>query len=169
MILIISTCKNKLSEEEFVKPIERIVSKKFHTKHYTEKFDSNEYDKIIICGTSLKDFAYIDDLKMFSWLKNYKGKVLGICSGAQIIACVFGQSLKSETIIGSREVSITTKNSIANGRFKSYFLISKKIMFGDEFVSLAENEYAFRRNEMYGLLFHPEVLSPEIVDSFCAL
>ena len=67
MILIISICKEKLHELEFVKPIEDILKNnnaKFATKHYSKisKADLQRADKIIICGTSLKDNEYLQNL-----------------------------------------------------------------------------------------------------------
>jgi hypothetical protein len=62
MILIISTCSQNLNENEFVRPIEKLLLKNgfdYKTKHYSEISDVSEYDKIIICGTALKDFEYL--------------------------------------------------------------------------------------------------------------
>jgi len=66
MILLINICKEKLHELEFVKPIENILNKnkiEFQTKHYKKisKDDLNA-DKIVICGTSLKDKEYLEDI-----------------------------------------------------------------------------------------------------------
>jgi GMP synthase-like glutamine amidotransferase len=172
MILILSTCQQKLSEDEFVRPIEKILSKEDHrTKHYTEEFDPADYDSIIICGTAMMDFDYLNHLDKFSWLKDYTRCVLGICSGAQIIARVLGLELRDETLIGTRDVSVTTENGLANGKFRSYFLISKRPILRNFSVALDQDEYMFKiiDRDFYGLLFHPEVLNPEMIVRFCSI
>ena len=65
--LLISTCKNKLSEREFILPISQVLEDNHEILHYTECTVSkiSEFDKIIICGTSLKDNSYIEDLDIF--------------------------------------------------------------------------------------------------------
>ena len=57
-LLLISTCQEKLSEREFVHPISKILDSEQHQiLHYTEctRDTIQKFDKIIICGTSLKD------------------------------------------------------------------------------------------------------------------
>ena len=61
MILIISTCNNKLSEEEFVKPIATIVGD-CKIKHYNDVGYVDNYEKIIICGTALEDNEFLKNL-----------------------------------------------------------------------------------------------------------
>jgi GMP synthase-like glutamine amidotransferase len=172
MILLLSTCEQRLSEEEFVRPLEKALSSarlNFQTKHYLEDFDPKAYESVIICGTALKDFGYLKGIDRFSWIKDYKGKVLGICSGAQIIACVFGMGLRNKIMIGERKVAIKTKNKIAYGTFKSYFLISKVPVLKNGFLSLTKDESLIKKadREVYGLLFHPEVLNADIIARFC--
>ena len=60
-ILLISTCKEKLSEYEFVKPIVEIIeSFDYDIINYRnlETLDLQIYDKVIICGTSLQAVSY---------------------------------------------------------------------------------------------------------------
>ena len=64
MNLIINVCKERLHYYEFVKPVESILKQsgiKFITKHYSEVESVEEYNKIIICGTSLKDNKFRKD------------------------------------------------------------------------------------------------------------
>ena len=72
MILLINICNEKLHELEFVKPIEDILNKnniEFKTKHYSKIIKNDlKSDKIIICGTSLKDNDFLKNLKYFEWL-----------------------------------------------------------------------------------------------------
>ena len=81
MILLLNTSVESLHYYEFVKPIEDIIKNqnlKFKTLHYTQlkNKDLSGYEKIIICGTSLKDNKYLDDLEFFVWLKELKKPIL---------------------------------------------------------------------------------------------
>ena len=65
-ILVVSVNKEPLHYYEFVKPIEDVLKNeeiKFFTKHYAEvgKKDLEKASKIIICGTSLQDFDYLEE------------------------------------------------------------------------------------------------------------
>ena len=82
-VLIINISKEKLHYYEFVKPIEDILKEKkikFFTKHYTKlnSLDVDKVDKIIICGTSLKDNDFIKDenLTKFKWIKTNEKPIL---------------------------------------------------------------------------------------------
>jgi GMP synthase-like glutamine amidotransferase len=171
MILVLSTCSQKLSENEFVKPIETILQErglKFQTKHYSDRFDTSAYEKVIICGTALRDFRYLEEIERFSWIEKFNGSILGICSGAQIIARILGEELADKVLIGKERVDIKEKNRIANGEFESYFLISKTPST-EYFLTLDSKGYMFKHGnkEFYGVLFHPEVLNKEIIVNFC--
>jgi GMP synthase (glutamine-hydrolysing) len=173
MILIISTCSQKLNEDEFVRPIEKLLLKNgfdFETKHYF-KVSELEYDKIIICGTALKDFEYLKDIEKFSWIKDYDGKILGICSGMQIIAGVFGMKMKENVVIGIKEVVAAKQNTLINGKFKAYFLISKQPVLNNDFISLTKDDSIIKHKskEFYGCSFHPEVINQELIVNFCKL
>ena len=169
MILIISTCLDKLSEFEFVKPIEDIVKKsntKFFTKRY-DKVNSNDLkkaSKVIICGTALQDFGYLDKMEKFEWLKEFDKPVLGICAGMQIVAEVFGNKLIDQTKIGKFKVIVVKKNKLTKEKsFDSYFLHTKtaKIMKNFDILAKSDNSACIikhKEKEIYGCLFHLEVL-----------
>src|SRR3989344_4621898 len=79
MVLLINVCKEKLHYYEFVKPIEDILGKnnlRFFTRHYKKisKEDLENADKIIICGTSLKDNEFLEDIKKYSYKKFPRNK-----------------------------------------------------------------------------------------------
>jgi len=175
-ILIISTCSDKLSELEFVKPVEDILRRsrtKFLTRNYlnvTQK-DLKKARKIIICGTALKDFGYLESVDRFDWLKEFGRPVLGICAGMQILGKIFNNDLIKKIKIGQYNV-IAKKNKLTPREFKSYFLNSKAVDTKG-FEPLARTGrlccmFKHRRKELYGCLFHPEVLNPEIIMNFAA-
>lgn len=173
MILLLNTCSQKLSEEEFVRPIEKMLLKNnfdFEAKHHSENYNPFKYDKIIICGTALKDFEYLNDIERFSWIKKYEGKLLGICSGMQVISIVYGMKLKEKILIGSKEVKTASKGFLDKD-FKAYFLVSKQPVLNKVFIALAKDESVIKHKskDVYGFLFHPEVLNPELIIKFCSL
>lgn len=181
MILIISTCKEKLSEEEFVRPIADIIGKKLGQKYRVLKYtliknvnDLKRYNKIIICGTALQDFEYLKHLKRFSLLKEIDQPVLGICSGAQIIGSVFGAKLVNCREIGIVSVKVIKKNSLFSENFEAYALHQLALHKLSNFEILARSRKAvqaikLKEKEIYGILFHPEVRKEEIIHKFISL
>lgn len=177
MILIISTCLDKLSEFEFVEPLENILKKsqiRFFTKSYL-RIDYQDLDKakkVIICGTALKDFNYLKNINKFNWLKEFKKPVLGICAGMQVIAKIWENRLIKKVRIGQFDVKLVQENNLmAKKEFKSYFLNSKTVKVNELFVVLAKSGniecmIKHRYKEIYGCLFHPEVLNQEIIINF---
>ena len=167
MILIINVCKDKLSESEFVRPLAMLIEDHV-IQHYTKVrlADRKAADKIIIAGTALKDFDYLEG--KFSWLKKTKRPVLGICAGAQIIAKEFGYPLESFSLIGPQKVEIVGENRLAEGTFNAYFL-NTKIVNGCHPLAVSNGRSCMFRipeKEIYGCLFHPEVLNEDIIRRF---
>jgi GMP synthase (glutamine-hydrolysing) len=180
MILIVNVCLDRLNELEFVEPISKILEKvnnAFQVKHYS-KVDSNELisvDKIIICGTSLKDFEYLHYIDAFNYLNGLGKPVLGICAGMQIIAKTFGCELLDRKIIGQHVVKIEKQNPLTSiGEFYSYFLVSKIVKVNSSFDVIATTGCIAsiikqKGQEIYGCLFHPEVLNAELILNFCRI
>lgn len=176
MILIISTCFDKLSEYEFIKPVEDILKDcnvKFSTKDYLKiaEKDLKNAEKVIICGTALKDFNYLKNLHEFKWIRNFNKPVLGICSGMQILGKIFNNNLVEKEKIGQFEVNALKENRLISGKSKSYFLNSKIVKIGKCFEVLGKSNdlicvIKHKNKEFYGCLFHPEVLNPEIIKNF---
>ena len=160
MILIINLCKEKLHYYEFVKPVEDILKDKgikFFTKNYRKisEADLKKSDKIIICGTSLKDNMFLEHLNKFSGIKYFKKPILGICGGAHLIGLVFGGKLKKKKEIGLKKMNI--KNFLGiNGEKEVYHL--------HQFYVLPE---IYHKENIYATLFHPEVRNKEIIANFC--
>jgi len=168
MILIISTCKDELSEMEFVRPIQQLIGKCV-TKHHTTltKQDIRAANSIILTGTALADFEYLKH--DFAWLKEINVPVLGICAGMQIIAKEFGVLLENKTAIGVKQVLVAKQNKLAEGTFNAYFLHTKTGT--GNFHVLAESEgtpcmIKHPTKEIYGCIFHPEVMNQRILTNF---
>jgi GMP synthase (glutamine-hydrolysing) len=177
MILIVNVCSDGLSYFEFVKPVEDIIRKtgiNSFTRHFLSlnHLDISQAERIIVCGTALKDFEYLENMERFTWITEVDKPVLGICAGMQILGKLHGCSLFDNTRIGRYEVNIVRKNCLTSrDEFYSYFLNSRAVERSEEFEVLGESgnfvcmfEHKYKR--LYGCLFHPEVLNPEIITNF---
>ena len=171
MNLIINVCKERLHYYEFVKPVESILKQsgiKFITKHYSEVESVEEYNKIIICGTSLKDNKFLKEIEKFNWLKDTNKKVLGICAGFQIMGLVYNGKLKKKTEIGFFNEEINILN--VKGKVQVYHLHNNYVEFENfEIISKGDIVQAVKKNNLYGVLFHPEVRNKEIIKNFLKL
>ncbi len=168
MILIISTCREELSDSEFVRPL-AILIEDHNIIHYTRvrPADIAAAKKIIISGTALKDFEYLKH--DFSWLLKTNKPVLGICAGMQIIAKAFGIPLEDHTTIGPQKVEVVTENKLAEGNFNAYFLHTKTGTGNFQTLAVSNGKPCMIKHplsEIYGCIFHPEVMNEEIIRKF---
>jgi GMP synthase (glutamine-hydrolysing) len=169
-------CSEKLHEKEFVKPIEEIVKKNkgtdsFETKNYLEVGYVEDYDKIILCGTAIKDNEFLDHINKFYWLKNTNREVLGICSGMQIMGLIFGAEIINKKEIGMVQVRTKRKNKLFSKTFEAYNLHEKSLKNLKEFEIIGnskESIQAIKHKEkpLYGILFHPEVRNEKVIKKF---
>ncbi len=178
-ILIINTCKEKLHYFEFVKPIEDIIkniNEKYITLHYFEltKKDLEKTDKIIICGTSLKDMEYLKYIDKFNFLKSINKKVLGICSGMQIICLIFECKLVKGVEIGKTLVNFP-ENFLGLQEEKEVYSLHTLTIKEDKilrknFNIFSKSKYIqaikHKQKEIYGVLFHPEVRQKALILEF---
>lgn len=178
MIFLISTCSEQLHDLEFVKPIEKILIENkipFYTKHYPKltEIDLKKADKIIICGTSLKDFEYIKHLDKFSWIKNYNKPILGICAGMQIISLIFGAKTKKQTEIGFYKENFTKEFLSLVEEHEVYHLHNNYTSLPKDFISFTKSKIPqaikHKQKQVYGVLFHPEVRNKVLIEEFVKL
>ncbi len=177
IVFLISICKDKLHEKEFVRPIEDILEKN-GLPYFLKDPDLDERDliskpKIIICGTSLKDFGYLKNIDKFSWLKDYSGPVLGICAGMQIIGKIYGGEEKKKTEIGFFKEKFNQDFLCLSGEQEVYHLHNSSIDFSklkDFRIYSKSNDViqAVKHKEkpLYGVLFHPEVRNKNLILEF---
>ena len=174
MILVVDmNCKkNSLGYFEFVLPIVSLAVEfgDCVVKHYTEVNEENASgcDCAILSGTPLRDNATLSQLEKFQWVKTYGKPILGICAGMQTIGLVFGSRLNRCLGIGMTEIFTLTDNPLFPSKFKAYALHNFSVEPSVEFEVLAKSTQcieAIRHKErpVYGVLFHPEVRSPEIL------
>ena len=164
-LLIVNTCSNKLSEREFVLPFENNNTR---TNHYSKLKDLDWADKILITGTALADNEYLKNQTNFNWLKTINKPVLGICSGAQIIASVFGGKIIKNIEIGIVEVR---GNLFGKKYFQAYSIHQNGISKLNEFDILAKSNNSIhaikhKSKNIYGIVFHPEVRNQWVIEKF---
>ncbi len=170
MILIISTCEHELSNYEFVNPVKKIVNTITSSEvvHYTNIPDTlHKYSGVIICGTALKDNKYLDNIEAFRGVVGLP--VLGICAGMQVIGRLFGSLIKHCSEIGMTRIRAVKEFLGRGGDFEAYALHNNGIGLPDGFEPLAfsgECLHAFRKDKLYGVMFHPEVRNPELISNF---
>jgi len=176
-ILIVSVCRESLHELEFVKPIEDIVKKeKGFVRHYKDlkEKELKKAEKIIICGTSLKDNAFLSDIERFKWIKDCDKPILGICAGMQIIGLVFGNKslLKKKTEIGFyfetfRKNFLGLKGREEVYHLHNYYVDFSKLLELEDFVKgKISKAVKHKEKPIYGVLFHPEVRQKETIMNF---
>ena len=178
MILIVQICRESFHYLEFVKPIEDCFKKnriEYESIHY--KLLSNETisksEKIIISGTSLKDNAFLEDLKYFNWIKKFDKPILGICGGMHILGLFFDGELINQQEIGLADINFKKEFLGINGTVQAYelhnyFVESKEF---DVFAISSNCQQAIKhkRKPFFGILFHPEVRNKEILINFATL
>jgi GMP synthase-like glutamine amidotransferase len=178
MILIINICKEKLHYLEFVKPIEDILKRenlKCFTKDYEDinNSDLKKADKVIICGTSLKDNEFIGDINEFDWIKSFEKPLFGICGGMQIIGLIFDGKIGRKTEIGYFTEDFEESFLGLGGKQEVYHLHNNFIKFSGEFEEFTKSRInqavKHKEKEIYGVLFHPEVRQKTLITKFCAL
>ena len=182
-ILLADLCyeKNSLSRLEFVHPIGEILERcGFPCKicHYTEieEYVLASYDKVILCGTALKDNAYMRQIDAFYWLKDLNKPTLGICAGMQVISAFFGGSILPQPAIGLDMIEIIRSSPLlgAPRQIEGYHLHNYAATLPEGFLSLAgrnDAPEAFQRCTLpvYGIMFHPEVRNRWILERFANL
>jgi GMP synthase-like glutamine amidotransferase len=178
MILLISVCSEPLHYFEFVKPVERILSEKkvkFISRDY-RKVSNDEIidaDKVIICGTSLKDNSFLEVLDKFDWIKRYDKPVLGICAGMQIIALKCGAKLMKKQEIGLIDTVFDEEFFGLKDKVRVYSLHNNSVSPAslNEFHIIGRSATCIeaikhKTRPLYGVLFHPEARNKELIENF---
>jgi len=180
MILLINICKEEMHYLEFVKPIEDILSKSeasFETKNFLDvkKSDLESCHRIIIAGTSLKDFEYTKHLSKFNFLKSFNKPVLAICGGMQILCMAHGCKLSNGQEIGLKRINFNAEYLGVNGQRDVYCLHNMVLKDDDalkrSFRIFSKTEYVQavmhkHKPKQYGVLFHPEVRNKDLIVNF---
>jgi GMP synthase-like glutamine amidotransferase len=178
LIINLNQKNNSLYELEYVKPITQIIQrekKQFETIHYTELSEQiiKQYSHIILSGTPLKEFEYLNHIEKFDCIKdknNSNKNILGICAGCQIIQKVFGAKQTNIQEIGLFKPKILIQDKILKKESlkEIYTLHSTSFEIPNQFEILAETQIPqiIKNNNIYGCLFHPEVRNHQIIINF---
>lgn len=179
MIFLIKICREKLHIYEFVKPVGNVLVQnqiKTISKNYKSltKKDLDKASKIIICGTSLKDEEFIDNVGKFSWIKNFNKPILGICGGMQIIQLIFNGELRKKQEIGFyKENFVRDFLGLRKGEHQVYHLHNNYVTLTKDFVQFNKGSLPqaikHKHKPIYGVLFHPEVRNKNLILNFAKL
>jgi GMP synthase (glutamine-hydrolysing) len=179
--VIVNLCERESSMhyDEFVLPVINVVKKicEFEVIHYKDLSEEkvNEFDKVILCGTALIDYEYLENLEKFDWIKNTSKHILGICSGMQVIGKIFNCDLIDSQDIGISKIRSSGPNNLTiKPMFEIYNLHNKAVKVNNEFEILFEKEeiaqgIKHKQKEIYGVLFHPEVRNHDLIENFLNL
>lgn len=171
MILIVDMTSDPLWRYEFVDSIGRLLEN-YDIKHYAEDLALDRYSHVILSGSSLNDVDYAKHLSKFSWIRNSRKPILGICAGMQAIGLVFGSKLRKCREIGMTKITTAGRNPLFSGAFDAYELHNYSADPPKGFRILARSGkciQAFGKGSIYGVLFHPEVRNGEIIKKFCSI
>jgi len=183
MILLVDLCYQEasLSAYEFVLPIADALSRagaRLEIKHYTRtsRTLADGFEKVILCGTALKDNDYTEHLELLSWVRHLKVPSLGICAGMQVMASLFGGRIVPRPAIGLEDVQILEDSPLLGQprQIQGYHLHNYGVTMPPGFRLLAGTQReveAFRHPDrpLYGILFHPEVRNRWILDRFAGM
>ncbi|VVB71083.1 GMP synthase [glutamine-hydrolyzing] subunit A [uncultured archaeon] len=182
-ILLVDLCyePDSLSKYEFVLPVAGALKRHkspSRIMHYTEVCEkvANGFDKVILCGTALKDNAYSGHLDSFSWIFDRKKPLLGICAGMQVISSVFGGYIVSQPAIGLETIEIIRDSPLLGSprRIEGYHLHNFGASLPDDFQLLAgcpeaPSAFEHKHRPIFGIIFHPEVRNHWILERFADL
>jgi ABC transporter with metal-binding/Fe-S-binding domain ATP-binding protein len=180
VVLLVDLCStpDSLSHYEFVHPIRDALhelGRRTSELHYSEVTDRalDACERIILCGTALKDMAYSEHLEAFSWTKLQKKPLLGICAGMQVIAAVYGGSIIPCPEIGLVKMDILQASSLLGEMrcIEGYHLHNYSATLPKGFELLIGKDgaaYAFCHADLptAGIAFHPEVRSRWVLERF---
>jgi len=181
VILVVDLCgaKNSLHRAEFVQPVMSVVQgagKQVKAVHFTDLEQELDIHPphgpscIILCGTALRDNAYQHHLAAFARLKNVKCTILGICAGMHIVGMLWGGKLVEERRIGVYPFEPVPDRFIFDvERPGGYHLHNYSVSIPEDFMVLAKSSglpviVKHRKDDIYGVLFHPEVLNHSIIE-----
>ncbi len=151
-VLIVDLTTQPLAKYEFVLPLWRIFKGKIVHWSQLNKIDLNSFDTIVLTGTSLMDFGYLD-FDVSEIVKSGK-KVIGICAGFQLLAEYFNLKLVKRKTIGLKTINYEGKP--LRTFFLTHYLADKRNAKVKIVGTLADHIVAFEKGNVKAFAFHPE-------------
>ncbi|NLL10820.1 MAG: hypothetical protein GX268_08070 [Methanomicrobiales archaeon] len=182
MILIVDLTNPEIRilSDQFVSPVYRIVhqcDQETVAVRLEQICISQSCIGIIICGTALADSWYMQQ-QLIPLLEGWKGPVLGISTGMQMLLSETGGELQNYTGIGMTSVHVTDigkKDPLMKGKeeFSGYVLHRYVTTPSPEWVPLATSGPTVQvaghcTYPWYGVLFYPEVRNEWMIKRFIA-
>jgi anthranilate/para-aminobenzoate synthase component II len=179
MILVVDMNSTRMGFSEFVLPLCSLVTLIDECKvtHYSEVSTAtsiDDYQKIILSGTPLKDTGYLNNIQPFEWMRECNVPILGICAGMQALGLLFDSFLIPCKEIGMKDIVTVRENPLFSSSFKGYELHRYGIDPSEDFEILATSKKCIqgikhKKKDIYGVLFHPEVRKKEVIEAFILL
>ncbi|NQZ85513.1 MAG: hypothetical protein HRU03_07375 [Nanoarchaeales archaeon] len=178
LIINLNDKANTLHKLEYIKPIMEIIQKegkKVEIINYKDLKSKiiRKYSHIILSGTGLLEFEYLNHLNKFDFIKDEKNKdkyILGICAGCQVLQNIFGAEETNTTEIGLHNPDILLQDKILERESlkEIYTLHSSSFETPKQFQIIAKTKIPqiIKYNNIYGTLFHPEVRNHQIIKNF---
>ena len=184
MILVVNLCSSipSLHRTEFVLPVKSVVGsvgphiEEIHFGQLNDRMRRTDKEmprSIILCGTALLDNSYRELPRAFHCLREFRGNILGICAGMHIIGLLWGGKIMPEKRIGVYPYEPIELDVIfsEDKLKKGYHLHNSSVTLPKGFHVIAENggrmdAFKHDRRNVYGVLFHPEVLNHMILKRF---
>lgn len=183
MILLVDLCSRSgsLSRDEFVGPVARIVERAGESWSEVHFSDAGSADLagisgIILCGTTLQDNVFSEQVARFAPLFGAGLPVLGICAGMQALCLSYGGSIRPVSEIGMTKVRADVPDPLLGspGEFEAFELHSFACEPPPGWIVTAISVTCIQvvRHPdlpLFGVMFHPEVRNDHVVERFCAL
>jgi GMP synthase-like glutamine amidotransferase len=179
MILVVDMNSTHLGFSEFVLPLCSVVNpiEECEAVHYSKVVAAtnvDDYQKVILSGTALKDTDYLNTIEPFEWIRKCNIPILGICAGMQALGLLFNSFLIPCEEIGMKDIATIGENPLFSSSFKGYELHKYGIDPSENFEIVAKSRKCIqgikhKEKEIFGVLFHPEVRNKEVIERFALL
>ncbi|MFH1450722.1 MAG: hypothetical protein ABIF92_01940 [archaeon] len=175
LILDLNYRKDSLYYSEYVEPVVKIAEQAGECKvAYYKEVTSEQLEnaeKVILCGVSVKDNEFAQNLDYFKWLENYEKPVFGICAGMQVIATFNGCERVKAPEAGLVKIRLKKENPLFSNDFEGYAIHNYAVIPNGHLDVLGESDACahilkLKGKQHYGALFHPEVRNPSILLNF---
>lgn len=176
-IIDMSSRISPLLTDEFIKPVIKATERPdiacvYHRCEIEDALGQNPC-AIILCGTALMDFGYVNDEGLRDSLRDLDSPTLGICAGMHAIALARGSRPYECAEIGMSEIKTENENPLFSGLFKAYSMHKLAVDVPASLTLIASSKRCpqafWDRGMVFGVLFHPEARNPQIIKRFIDL